>query len=300
LVFLEREIWSFVKDDIKVFDFAPVLQSQGCPSPFSIVQHEGNAYFYGTDGFSKLGPDGHVQIGKGWVDDWFLGEVNEARLKTIIGALDPVNMRVYWIYPNSSNTTSYSRNGILCFDMLDEDRPWSKAAIQSEFIFTGSTPGKTLSDLASEFSTLGGVEAAGFSIGSDAFIGGAPRIAAFDTAHKLAFFTGNGVEAVVQTAEFEAMPLMRFYVNGFRLKGDASTATGRVAVAERPQTTKAWKASASLTGQGFIPARASGKILTCEVSVPAWSPSSLDPQPAWSFLSGIDFEAGDLRADGVR
>jgi hypothetical protein len=289
LVFLERAIWRYVKDPIKVFDFAPVQEEQGTPSPHSIVQHESDAYFYGTDGFCAVGGSGIRQIGTEWVNDWFLDQVNQSRFKTIIGALDPVKMRAYWIYPDSSNSSSYARNGIICFDMLNTERPWSKAAIESEFIISGAIPGATLDDLTTLYSTLSGVP---FPIGSDAWLGGAPRLAAFDTAHKFATFTGNGVEATVETAEFMPIPGQRFYVNGFRLTGDATAATGRVYVKERPQDTMTAKASASLTAQGLIPQRASGKILKVEATVPAGE--------EWGFLSGVDFMDGDLVPDGVR
>jgi hypothetical protein len=289
LVFLERAVWRFVADQIKVFDFAPVQEEQGTPSPQSIVQHEGDAYFYGTDGFCAIGGQGVRQIGNEWVNNWFIDRVNQSRFKQIIGALDPVKMRVFWIYPDSTNSSSYTHNGILCFDMLNQERPWSKADIECEYIFSGTTPGATLSDLASLYTTLSGVP---YAIGSDAWLGGAPRLAAFDSAHKMAFFTGNGVEATVQTAEFQPIPGRRFYVNGFRLTGDASAATGRVYVKERPQDTMTAGASSSLTATGMIPVRSSGKILAVEATVPAGE--------SWRFLSGVDFEAGDLVPDGVR
>ena len=289
LVFLERAIWRYVKDAVKIFDFAPVQEEQGTPSPWSIVQHEGDAYFYGTDGFCAIGNSGVRQIGNEWVNGWFIDRVNQSRFKQIIGALDPVRMRVYWIYPDSTNSSSYTHNGILCFDMLNQERPWSKADIECEYIFSGTTPGATLSDLASLYTDLSGVP---FPIGSDAWLGGAPRLAAFDSANKLAFFTGNGVQATAQTAEFQPIPGQRFYVNGFRLTGDASAATGRVCVKERPQDTMTAGSSSSLTSSGMIPVRASGKVLAVEASIPAGE--------QWTFLSGIDFEEGDLRPDGRR
>ena len=289
LVFLERAIWAFRQDPTKVWAFDVVQEEQGTPSPFSIVQHESDAYFWGTDGFCAVGASGIRQIGNEWVNDWFLDQINQSRMKTIIGALDPVKMRAFWIYPDGSNSSSYTRNGIICFDMLNQERPWSKAAIETEFIISGSVPGATLSDLASLYTTLSGVP---YPIGSDAWLGGAPRLAVFDGSHKFATFTGNGVEATVETAEFMPIPGQRFYVNGFRPVCDSAAATGFVSVAERPQTAVTPKASASMTGQGLIPARASGKVLKVSMTVPAGE--------AWSFLTGVDFMEGDLVPDGVR
>ena len=292
IVLLERGIWRYAKDSIKIFDFAPVLEGQGTASPHSVIQHESSAIFYGTDGFARVGADGVQQIGSEWVDNWALENFNQTRLKQIIGTLDPVRMRCYWAYPNSGNTTSYLHNGIVCFDMLNQEKPWSKADIETEFVFSGATPGATLTDLTTLYTTLAGVEAAGFTMGSDAFLGGAPRVACFDAAHKMAFFSGGNVRAMAQTAEFVPIPGQRFYTNGFRVMGDAAAATGRVAVTERPQGDLTWTASQPLTAQGFVPARASGKIMVNEVTVPA--------DESWTFLSGVSHEGDDIIPDGVR
>lgn len=289
LVFLDRQIWRFVKDPIKVFDFAPIQKDQGTLAPFSVVQDESDAYFYGTKGFARIGGSGLAQIGNEWVNEWFLEAINQARIKTIIGALDPVRKRIYWAYPGTSNASSYTRDGIICFDAMNQERPWTKADIQTDYIFSAATPGATLSDLASLYTNLAGIP---FAIGSSAWLGGAPLLGAFDSANKLSFFTGNGIEATIQTGDFEPIPGQRFYVNGFRVKGDADAVTGRVAVKERPQDERTWKSSASLTAQGFIPARASGKVLAVETTIPAGE--------QWTFMAGIDFEAGDLRPDGRR
>lgn len=289
LVFLERAVWRFVKDETKIFDFAPIQGAQGTVSPYSIIQNESEALYYGTPGFAAIGSDGLRQIGNEWVNNWFLGQINQSRLKTIIGAMDPVRKRAYWIYPDSSNSSSYTRNGIICHDLLNQERPWSKASIETEFLLPGASPGATLSDLATLYTTLSGVP---FPIGSDAWLGGAPRLAAFDSSHRLTFFTGNGVQATVETAEFMPIPGQRFYVSGFRITGDASAATGRVYVKERPQDALSTGASASLTTEGQIPVRSSGRILKCEATIPAGE--------TWSFISGVDFNDGDVRPDGVR
>jgi hypothetical protein len=292
IVFLERGIWRFGKDAIKIFAFDPILEGQGTSAPYSVIQHEDSAIFYGTDGFAKIGGAGFAQIGSEWIDNWALENFNQTRLKQVIGALDPVRMRCFWIYPNPGNSASYTHNGIVCFDMLNTEKPWSKADIECEYIFSGATPGATLADLTTLYTTLAGVQSAGFTMGSDAFLGGAPRIAAFDSLHKMAFFSGNGVEAMAQTAEFMPIPGRRFYTNGFRAVTDASTATGRVAVAEAPHGDLMWKSSAGVTAQGFIPARASGKILVNEVTIPEGE--------EWTFLSGVDHMQGDIVPDGVR
>lgn len=289
LVFLDRQIWRFVKDPIKVFDFAPVQKDQGTRAPFSVVQDESEAYFYGTKGFARIGAGGLAQIGNEWVNEWFLAAVNRSRISQIIGALDPVRKRIYWAAPGTSNSSSYTRDFIICFDAMNQERPWTKAPIQTDYIFSAATPGATLSDLATLYTTLAGVP---YAIGSSAWLGGAPQLGAFDGANKLAFFTGNGIEATIQTGDFEPVPGQRFYINGFRLKGDASAATGRVAVKERPQDDRNWKASAGLTAQGLIPCRASGKVLAIENTVPAGE--------QWTFMAGIDFEDGDIRPDGRR
>ena len=288
LVFLERGIWRFVSHPNKIFDFASAYEEQGTSAPYSIIPHEQTTFFYGTDGFGAIGIEGLKSIGDEWVNNWFLENCNQERVNVIIGALDPLKMRVFWAFPSSSNSSTIL-DRVICHDILNQERPWSEATLQTSCIFQGSSPGTTLADLATLYTTLSGIP---YPLGSRVWLGGAPGLAAFDSLNKLGFFSGPNLAATVQTSQFQPVPGRRCYVNGFRLLGDASSVTGRVYVAERTQDTETPKAPGSLNAQGLIPQRASGKYLRAEVSIPAATD--------WDHLHGIEFMDDDVVQDGVR
>jgi hypothetical protein len=122
-----------------------------------------------------------------------------------------------------------------------------------------------------------------YSLDSDVWKGGAPRMAAFDGTFKMNFFTGTPIAAVLQTGLFSPVPGSRGYVNGFRLVSDAANASGRIAVTERQQTPETWLApGAVLTNQGIIHSRASGRHMRFEVTIPAGTD--------WNKASGISLE----------
>jgi hypothetical protein len=87
-------------------------------------------------------------------------------------------------------------------------------------------------------------------------------------------------------------------INGFRLYSDATTAVGKIGGMESPQANIDWNnPPRPVNGQGRIPARKSTRILQVQIDIPAVTAG----QPAkWSALAGIDFDAGDAIADGLR
>lgn len=288
LIFLQRAIWRHIPRVDPVFDFAPFMEEQGTDAPYSIISNDAETYFYSSDGFSAVGVAGTMPIGDEWVDNWFLENLNRERVGTIVGALDPLKRRAVWLFPTTANE-SRVLDHIIVFDILNKERPWVHASLSASYIFQGATSGATLTSLTTAYSTLAAVP---FPLGSPIWLGGVPGLAAFDSANKLSFFSGSALAGTMQTAQFQPVPGSRFYTNGFRFIGDASSATGRVYVAERPQDTETAQASESLTTEGKIPQRASGRLMTAEVTIPAGA--------TWSFANGVDFAENDIVPDGKR
>ena len=131
-----------------------------------------------------------------------------------------------------------------------------------------------------------------YSLDSDVWKGGAPRLGAFDGSQLLGYLTGPALEATFRTSLFEPVPGRRGFVRGFRPVTNAASVQGRVAVAERPQDTPVWLASAGMTAQGLIPARASGRQFMIENTIAAGE--------EWDDMKGVDFAPGDLATDGER
>ena len=284
------------RTDAAIFEFHRIDAARGTPSPYSIVKDGGDVYYYANTGFMRItgfgsatgGLYGGIEnIGINRVNDWFAADANKTRFKAVIGALDPLVRRIFWLYPRAGNAASTTLDGLIIYD-IERDR-WTHATCALTYLFTAATAGVTLLNLTTLYATLIGVP---YPLGSDIWKGGAPGLAAFDASNRLSFFTGTPMAASVQTSPFEPVPGSRCFVRGFRLNGDAAAASGRAGGAERPQTAVAWAAAQPVNGRGHIPARLSTRIAQFEVDVPAGA--------AWTSLGGIDFDQDDVAKDGQR
>lgn len=280
-----------LRTDSAIYDTRRIDAARGTSSPYSIVVDGGDAYYWSETGFMRIGSDGSIaNIGINRVNEWFGGDGadwNKSRPKAIIGALDPIVRRIFWLYPRASNASSTTLDGLIVYD-IERDR-WTHATCALTYIFRAAVPGWTLAALAAVYTSLSAVP---YPFGSDIWKGGAPGLAAFDASNKLCFFTGAPGAASVQTSKFEPIPGKRAFVQGFRLYGDATTATGAVGGSERPQSAIAWNASQPVNAQGRVPARISTRLCQVQVDIPAGED--------WRDLVGIDFDPDDISPDGER
>ena len=156
--------------------------------------------------------------------------------------------KVIWLFAGAGNDgTSSILDHALCFDpsLTDSDYgPWTHAPLRASTIFSSGTTGTSLDGLGTP--GLGyTLETVPYSLDSDVWKGGAPRMGAFDDSFRMNFFTGPPQAAVMQTGLFSPVPGSRAYVNGFRVVADAAAAAGRIATTERQQTRKhGWRRAA--------------------------------------------------------
>lgn len=297
----------FARSDRAIFEFHRVEQAQGTLAPYSIIPYQGGGFYYSTKGFAAVGLDGTSRpIGYGYIDEWFLTTSNvKTRPKAVIGALDPLKARMFWLFANAGNATSNLYDQILCFDPATvgtEHGPWSHANIQATYIYAAATTATTLENLGIaglgyNMDGVGGTKVP-YSLDSDVWKGGAPALAMYDTNNQLNFFTGANLAAQVDTAIFAPIPGKRSFIRGYRPVCDVNTPVGqttsnvqgRVANAERAEDFVVWGGYQNLTPQGLIPTRLSGRFLRAEVFIPAAN--------VWNHLAGIDDI--DIVSDGER
>ncbi len=277
-----------LRTDAAVYETHRIDGSRGTSSPYSVVKDGSDVYYYCPSGFMKIGGDGSMSnIGIDHVNEWFLENSNVARPKAIIGALDPIVRRIFWLFPTASNASSTTLDHLIAYD-IDRNR-WTHTTTALTYIFPSATSGLTLAALAAIYTTLTAVP---FPFGSDVWKGGAPGLAAFDSSNKMCFFTGLPMMASVQTSGFEPVPGSRAYVRGFRLIGDSLLATGKIGGAERTQDAILFNGPQAINAQGRIPTRISTRYAQIQVDVPA--------NDDWSDLQGVEFDEDDITPDGKR
>lgn len=276
-----------LRQDAAIYETHKIDPARGTQAPQSIVKDGSDVYYYSNTGFLRIGGDGTINnIGIDRVNDWFNDNRNQARPKAILGALDPVVRRIFFLAPSASNASSTTLDLLLVYDI--ERNRWVHATCALTYLFQAATPGVTLAALAALYATLTAVP---YPFGADIWKGGAPGLAAFDSSNKLCFFTGTPMAASVQTSPFEPVPGRRAYVRGFRLIGNAATATGKVGATENPETPILFAGPQALSN-GRIQARSGGRFLQMQVDVPQGA--------SWTDLAGVDFDDDHVVQDGRR
>jgi hypothetical protein len=115
-----------------------------------------------------------------------------------------------------------------------------------------------------------------------------PDIAIADSAHKIAFFIGNTVEAEVETAEQSAID-KRLFVRGVFPLSDADTIYASVGRRENMYATPSYTDETLINTQGYCPQRASTRHARVKLRIPAAAD--------WSFVTGAK---PDVTAEGRR
>jgi hypothetical protein len=122
-----------------------------------------------------------------------------------------------------------------------------------------------------------------FSLDSRAWTGGRAQLAAFDTSHRLGYFTGAALAPTVDTGEVELFPGRHAVVTNIRPIVDAGTASVAVGVRERTTDTVAFGGAVAADAVGNAPQRASGRYHRARLTLPAGS--------GFAHISGIDVDA---------
>ena len=263
-----------------IFQFDELENGHGCLARGGIVRAGDITYFIDRTGFYSLA-GGQIQaIGKERVDRTFLSDLNQSYLERISGCYDWVNGVVVWGYPSLASSTGVI-DKLLIYNPAEQR--WTPADVSAEIVFMSLQAGYTLDGLTALGYTLDTLPA---SLDSSLWKGGALQLAAFDTAHKLAHFSGAPLQARVATAEIQPVQGGRAYVDKGIPMIDASAATLNVGTRERYADSVAYGDESAMTVHGTCGVNRSGRSITGRVTIPAgelWTHASgliLDVTPA--------------------
>lgn len=119
-------------------------------------------------------------------------------------------------------------------------------------------------------------------------VAAASALGAVGSGSTMGFFTGDNLEATLESAEKGNLGV-RLFVSGFRPAADAAPCYGAVSSRERLQDTRNYSTEQALDGQGFIPARVSTRYARGRLRIPRGTD--------WTFATGIEPE---VTTDGDR
>ena len=268
-----------------IFGITRIAQDDGLFAPGSLVAAGDRVFFCSPAGFKMIPPGGYpTPIGKEKIDRTFFADVDTGNLQLMIGAHDPTQTRVYWAYKSINGTTGLF-DKILCYDwVLDK---WSTVNMSGEFLASLSRPGLTLEGVDGAYGS--NIDTIVLS-SLDAISNGAiASLSSVNSAHKLGFFTGDNLEATLETPE-QGADGKRIYIDGIRPVSDAVTIYGSISKREAPQsaTTYSTETQSDVSSGGQCPSRVSTRYARGKIRIPSQS---------WTYALGVEPE---VRLEGER
>jgi hypothetical protein len=257
-----------------IFDIDRVSDDIGILAPLSLIRGADRVFFYSSKGFFMMTPTGQpVPIGKERVDRSFAADVDTGSFQLFVGAADPKASRVYWSYKSLAGQTGLF-DKLLPYDWaLDRWAP--PIAVSGEFLAALAKPGLTLENLDA---ISGSVDALTFSL-DDVSTAAIPHLAAVNASHRLGFYNGAALEAILETPE-QGAEARRIFVRGFRPITDAPAVFGAVRHRASVQAAAATTGETLVDAQGFCPQRIDTRYARARLRIPAGTP--------WSFAMGVE------------
>ena len=259
-----------------VFRFDKIANDLGCSVPNSIASVSDRDFFLHKSGFHMLlGAQQVVPIGRDKVDVTFWGEFDESNQSRCSSAIDPVRGLYVMAYP--AHGSSGTPNRLLIYEWSKQR--WTRAFVTCELIFSGvSQQSVTLEGLDSYSATLEGLP---YSLDSSFWSGALSMLLyGFDTDHKSGSFSGQTLEATIDTGEFNPGNGSRSVIRGLRPLIDGGSPTIRLGAREVQQNAVTFADPVSLTPAGMAPVYGSGRYFRVRAVIPAGD--------TWSNAQGID------------
>jgi hypothetical protein len=193
------------------------------------------------------------------------------------------------IFPNAivglaANTPYYVKSASLTSSSFNVSASGGVGTLAGAAVGTTSTStgAVTTTFVQSSIDTL--------SIGSlDAITIATEPAFAMSQSNKVGFFTGNTLEATMETAEHASSPRRRIFVRGYKPICDAAGVVGNVSIRETQQATATHTSEATVDTLGNINARVSTRYARGKIRIPAGTD--------WSFAAGIE---PDVSQEGER
>lgn len=264
LVFMRKAIYRMTYDGPPtVFRLDEVMSNRGTVEGNSVIKIGRIVAFLDEDGFYLTDGTDAIPIGKNKVDATFWAEVDPSYVARISVAFDPVNAVIWWAYPAIGN--SGVPNRMIGYNLIT--KRWAKAEVDLEVLFSALTSGYTLDSLDSLIPNIDTTTVSSFD--SALLTGGTPLLSAVDTTHKLGYFTGAALAAVLETAEIQPFAGMRTFVCGVRplVDGTAATTTIQIGTRELQTAANSFGSSISLGSNGEAPARTSARFMRFRTNI---------------------------------
>lgn len=268
---------TFVPGSPVIFSIERVTQDLGLLTPYSLTSTGNMNFFLSPQGFMQMPIGGvPVPIGKEKVDRTFLADYDSAAPHLVIGATDPEGTRVYFAYKSLAGASGLF-DKILPYDYALQ-RWGGPIGAQGEYLATLARPGLTLENLDA---ISGNIDTLSFSL-DDVSTASLSKLSAVSSTHKVGFYSGDNLEAQLESSEQAFDMQRRVRVRGLRPISDAASCFGALKVRETAQATATISTEQAIDVRGLCPANVSTRLARARLRIPAGA--------VWTFAQGVEPE----------
>jgi hypothetical protein len=238
-----------------VFQFDLIEANRGTLAPGSVIKFGNLIAYLANDGFYVFDGTNSVPIGENKVNKFFFDDLDTLYYHKIFTVHDPFRQIIYWAYPGAGNTEGRPNKFLIYNYSPNSKKRWSYVDGQDvSYLFNSFIEGLTLDDLIPP--TYPSLDALEFSLDSPVWIGRTTLLSGFNSDNYLVNFSGDAVDATIETPEFQLFDGNRGNLTAVRpiIEGEA-TVTLQVGTRNLQSEDVTWSAVKSLNSGGEIPCR---------------------------------------------
>lgn len=263
-----------------LYSLSKLADGRGSVGERSVVSFDGKSYFLDTDGFYMTDGQSITPIGAEKVNRWFLANVDNSKLATVQGAVDPKNKIIVWRFFSVNNSSTTIADRAICYDwQLDT---WFTLTVNTAAFVRLATPGYVLDGMDS-FGTLD--QMIQIPLDDRFWQGGAPVFGALDNTFKFGSFSGTPMAYTLQS--FTENGPVNELENDITPISDNPNSQISLGVQRQLSDSITWKTAVGRTRAGHVRLRGSGLNITYKATGTAGD--------VWTYENGVDYPGA---ADG--
>ena len=290
VVFQERTIsrMQYVGSPL-IFSFEPADRRRGTKISNSVVGYGRMIFYISEEGFQIFDGTTSHPIGADKVDKTFWAQFDINNKDRLSASIDHQNKVVAWSFPGTGSTGG-NPNKIWMYNWLYGK--WSESEVDQNLLAKAETQGYTLDGLDSVGTDIDDTGVFSESFDSDVWKGGAGRFGAFDTAHKLGYFTGANMAATIDTSEAQLIGGQRAMLTAVRPIVDGGTPTVRIGSRNRTIDSHTFSTTVTANAIGLCPVRTNARYLRARMEMAAGQ--------TWTHAQGIEIPEEHVKPAGRR
>jgi hypothetical protein len=249
-----------------VFQLIPVEKGRGLLTSSSASSVSNFIPYIGNDGFYIFDGSQSIPIGENKVNRTFLRDLDTDNIGRICTCADINKQVIYWAYPGNGNTSGRP-NKILMYNYAPgATMRWSYAEIDIEYMFVSYSEGYTLETLDTLSSSI---DALTIPLDSRFYTGNTAILSAINSSHKLAYFTGTPLTAVIETGEAQLIEGSRAFVTLVRaiVAGSSATTTLQMGTRELLSDSVTWETAQSANAFGNYELRSNSRFHRARLNI---------------------------------